>query len=117
MAAPGGRPVDRCAARALRFSQMVRQPIERIAEQMNELQKALAGARRAGRLLATEPSLPDGRGVPIPAGPLAVDLDDVAFASEGDSDVLVDLDLHLARSEEHTSELQSLMRTSTAISC
>src|SRR3546814_145054 len=63
---------------------------------MNGRKEALAGARRAGRLLATEPSLPDGRGVPIPAGPLAVDLDDVAFAYEGDSDVLVDLDLHLA---------------------
>jgi len=79
-----------------RFSQMIRQPIERIAEQMRELQKAAAGARRAGRLLATEPSVPDGRGVALPHGPLAVDLDDVAFAYKGDTDVLVDLDLHLA---------------------
>jgi ABC-type multidrug transport system fused ATPase/permease subunit len=79
-----------------RFSQMVRQPIERIAEQMRELQKATAGARRAGRLLATVPTLPDGRGERLPAGPLPVDLDGVAFAYAGDSDVLVDLDLHLA---------------------
>ncbi len=79
-----------------RFSQMVRQPIERIAEQMRELQKATAGARRAGRLLATVPSIPEGKGVPLPSGPLPVDLDDVAFAYAGDSDVLVDLDLHLA---------------------
>lgn len=78
-----------------RFSQMVRQPIERIAEQLNEMQKALAGARRAGRLLATVPSLPDGAGVPIPHGPLAVELEKVAFAYEGDTDVLVDVDLHL----------------------
>ena len=48
------------------------------------------------RLLATVPTLPDGRGDPLPAGPLAVDLDDVAFAYAGDTDVLVDLDLHLA---------------------
>lgn len=79
-----------------RFSQMVRQPIERIAEQMRELQKAAAGARRAGRLLNTEPAIPDGRGVPIPGDALAVDLDHVSFAYAGDSDVLVDLDLHLA---------------------
>ncbi len=79
-----------------RFSQMLRQPIERIAEQMREFQKASAGARRAARLLATVPTLPEGKGEPIPPGPLPVDLDDVAFAYAGDSDVLVDLDLHLA---------------------
>jgi ATP-binding cassette, subfamily B, bacterial len=79
-----------------RFSQMVRQPIERIAEQMREFQKAAAGARRAARLLATVPTLPDGRGDHLPPGPLPVDLDDVAFAYAGDTDVLVDLDLHLA---------------------
>ncbi len=79
-----------------RFSQMIRQPIERIAEQMREFQKAAAGARRAARLLAVEPSVPDGRGDPLPDGPLTVDLERVAFAYKGDSDVLVDLDLHLA---------------------
>ena len=79
-----------------RFSQMVRQPIERIAEQMREFQKAAAGARRAARLLATVPTLPDGRGDHLPPGPLRVDLEDVAFAYAGDTDVLVDLDLHLA---------------------
>ena len=66
-----------------RFSQMIRQPLERIAEQMREFQKAAAGARRAGRLLATEPSIPEGRGDPLPAGPLPVDLDGVAFAYAG----------------------------------
>ena len=75
---------------------MVRQPIERIAEQMREFQKAAAGARRAARLLATVPTLPEGRGDHLPPGPLPVDLDDVAFAYAGDTDVLVDLDLHLA---------------------
>ncbi len=79
-----------------RFSQMIRQPIERIAEQMREFQKAAAGARRAGRLLAAVPSVPEGRGDPLPPGPLPVDLDGVAFAYHGDTDVLVDLDLHLA---------------------
>lgn len=78
-----------------RFSQMVRVPIERIAEQMRELQKAAAGARRAGRLLSTEPALAEGRGEPLPAGALSVDLDHVTFAYAGDSDVLTDLDLHL----------------------
>jgi ABC-type multidrug transport system fused ATPase/permease subunit len=79
-----------------RFSQMVRQPLERLAEQLAEMQKATAGARRAGRLLATVPTLPEGRGEPIPPGALEVELDDVAFAYAGDTDVLVDLDLRLA---------------------
>jgi ABC-type multidrug transport system fused ATPase/permease subunit len=79
-----------------RFSQMVRQPIERIAEQMRELQKAAAGARRAGRLLATVPSVPEGRGDPLPDGPLEVELADVTFAYAGDSEVLDNLDLRLA---------------------
>jgi ATP-binding cassette subfamily B protein len=79
-----------------RFSQMVRQPIEQVAEQLRELQKASAGARRAARLLAEVPAVPDGGGVPLPAGALAVDLDAVAFAYAGDRDVLVGLDLHLA---------------------
>lgn len=78
-----------------RFSQMIRQPIERIAEQMREAQKAAAGARRATRLMAVEPSIPDGRGDPLPDGPLDVRLDHVSFAYQGDRDVLVDLDLHL----------------------
>lgn len=79
-----------------RFSQMIRQPIERIAEQMREFQKAAAGARRASRLLAEQPSIPDGRGDPLPDGPLEVHLDHVSFAYKGDTDVLVDLDLRIA---------------------
>ncbi len=78
-----------------RFSQMLRQPVERIAEQMREFQKAAAGARRAARLLAEVPTVPDGRGDALPAGPLAVELDGVAFAYAGDTDVLVDLDLRV----------------------
>ncbi|HEX8803430.1 MAG TPA: ABC transporter ATP-binding protein, partial [Acidimicrobiales bacterium] len=58
-----------------RFSQMVREPVERMAEQVRELQKAAAGARRAGRLLATTPAIADGPGTPLPDGALAVDLD------------------------------------------
>jgi ATP-binding cassette, subfamily B, bacterial len=78
-----------------RYSQIVRQPIERIAEQLREAQKAAAGARRAARLLAEVPAVPDGRGDPLPAGPLALDLERVSFAYDGDRDVLSELDLHL----------------------
>lgn len=65
-----------------RYSEMLRQPLERIAEQMKEMQKALAGARRAAGLLDTEPALlPGPLGVgSLPAGPLALGFNDVSFA-------------------------------------
>ena len=43
-----------------RYSEMLRQPLEAIAEQLKEFQKAIAGARRASTLLDTEPAIPDG---------------------------------------------------------
>lgn len=63
----------------LRFSQLVSDPIWRVAEQLAEAQKAVAGTRRAARLLATEPRLVDGDGPAPPAGPLEVELRDVTF--------------------------------------
>ncbi|CAN5741337.1 ABC transporter ATP-binding protein [soil metagenome] len=63
-----------------RFAQMVRQPLESVAEQLTEFQRAIAGSRRAARLLATRPALVDGPGTPLPSGPLAVEFDNVVFA-------------------------------------
>jgi len=78
-----------------RFAQMVREPLERIAEQMREFQKALAGGRRASRLLATEVRIVDGAGTPLPDGPLAVDLDHVDFGYRDGRPVLSGVDVHL----------------------
>ncbi len=78
-----------------RFAQMVREPLERIAEQMRDFQKALAGGRRASRLLATEPRIVDGAGEPLPSGALSVDLDHVGFSYGDGRKVLHDVDLHL----------------------
>ena len=41
----------------LRFSQMVSDPLWRVAEQLSEAQKAIAGSRRAARLLAERSAL------------------------------------------------------------
>jgi ABC-type multidrug transport system fused ATPase/permease subunit len=81
-----------------RFSQMLRQPLERIAEQLKEFQRAMAGATRAARLLATEPALADGHldASALPAGSLAVDLDHVTLAYETGRPALHEIDLHLA---------------------
>jgi ABC-type multidrug transport system fused ATPase/permease subunit len=86
-----------------RFSQMIREPLERIAEQMREFRKAAAGARRAARMLATQPRIVDGAGAALPAGPLSVELDHVELIYDDEEDegdeahpVLHDIDLRIA---------------------
>lgn len=65
-----------------RYSEMLRQPLEQIAEQLKEFQKALAGAHRASTMLATTPAVPDGHltSESLPPGPLGVQFDAVTFA-------------------------------------
>ena len=72
----------------LRFSQMVADPLWRVAEQLAEAQKAVAGTRRAARLLAEESRLPDGERADLAAGPLSVSFDDVSFGYGTGTDVL-----------------------------
>ena len=81
-----------------RYSEMLRQPLERIAEQLKEFQKAIAGARRASMMLATETTLPDGTldATALPSGALAVDFDDVTFTYRGAAEpALRHIDLHV----------------------
>ena len=62
-----------------RYSQLVSEPLWEVAEQLSEMQKAVAGTRRAARLLATESAIRDGDGPDLPAGPLEFELDEVTF--------------------------------------
>jgi ATP-binding cassette subfamily B protein len=87
-----------------RYADMLRQPLQRIAEQLKEFQKAMAGARRAANLLATEPRITDGPldGTALPATgqgrghALSVSFDDVTFAYDGGgTPALEAIDLHL----------------------
>ncbi len=81
-----------------RYSEMLRQPLERIAEQMKEFQKAMAGARRASILLSTEPAIADGAGgdEALPSGALSVDFDHVTFTYGADATpALHAIDLHI----------------------
>jgi ATP-binding cassette, subfamily B, bacterial len=81
-----------------RYADMLRQPLERIAEQLKEFQKAMAGARRASTLLATAPAIADGPddGSGLPAGALTVDFEGVTFSYDGRVAAVHDVDLHLA---------------------
>lgn len=71
----------------LRFSQMVSDPLWRVAEQLAEAQKAIAGTRRAARLLSERSALPDGA-AELPPGALAVGFRDVSFGYGTGTDVL-----------------------------
>jgi ABC-type multidrug transport system fused ATPase/permease subunit len=80
------------------YTQMVRHPFERMIDQLQQYQKALASIARIGGLLAERPSLPEpvGGGRSLPPGALSVELEDVGFAyADDDEVVLADIDLHL----------------------
>jgi ATP-binding cassette subfamily B protein len=82
-----------------RYADMLRKPLEQIAEQLKEFQKAMAGARRASTLLATDPAIADGPddGAALPHDALSVDLDAVTFAyGDQGAPALRQVDLHLA---------------------
>ena len=80
------------------YTQLVRQPLERMTDQLQFLQGALAGAGRLRQLLAETRSLTVPlSGEPLPAGALALELDgvDFAYADDGEA-VLAGIDLCLA---------------------
>ena len=77
----------------LRFSQLVSDPLWRVAEQLAEAQKAIAGTRRASRLLATHTALVDGEGPDLVEGALEVELRGVTFGYGTGHPVLDGIDL------------------------
>ena len=86
------------------YTDMLRRPIEQLRRELEQMQQAVASIGRVTELLRTNNRLPEGRGSPIPAGPLAVELEGVSFAYElsgadGDDLVLRDISLTLAPGE------------------
>jgi ATP-binding cassette subfamily B protein len=86
------------------YTDMLRRPIEQLRRELEEMQRAVASVGRITELLRTESRLADGRGDPIPAGALGVELDGVSFAydssgTERDDLVLRDISLRLAPGE------------------
>ncbi len=81
------------------YAEMIRHPIERIREQMDDMQKAGAAVVRVRELLDVRNPLPDHGTAELPAGSLSVELRRVDFAyGDGNGDgerVLHDLNLHL----------------------
>jgi ATP-binding cassette subfamily B protein len=85
------------------YTELLRQPIERIRMRLQELQEADAGIARIQELLDTRPALAEGDGRPVPPGALRVDFDRVSFGYDGaaapDERVLHEIDLHLEAGE------------------
>ncbi len=77
------------------YTELLRQPIERISDDVQDLQQADASMGRIETLLGTAPRLADGPGAALPSGPLAVELDGVSFGYAEDAPVLRDVSVRL----------------------
>jgi len=64
------------------YTELLRRPIEQLRRELEEMQQAFASIARVQELLGTSSRLEDGTGAVLPAGPLAVEIDDVSFAYE-----------------------------------
>jgi ABC-type multidrug transport system fused ATPase/permease subunit len=69
-------------------TEMLRQPTEQIRNELQDLQQADASIGRIQALLATVPRVVDGKGIDLPPGPLAVELEGVCFGYAQDAPVL-----------------------------
>jgi ABC-type multidrug transport system fused ATPase/permease subunit len=78
----------------LQYVQLVRRPIEQMTQELQELQKAAGGIVRIDQLRHLGSSIADGS-EDLPAGPLAIEFDNVSFSYE-DRGVLDDVSFTLA---------------------
>ncbi len=77
------------------YTELLRRPIEQLRTEIEQLQQAFASIGRVQELLGERSRLGAGGDAPIPAGPVAVELDGVSFGYEDDL-VLKDVTLRLA---------------------
>jgi ATP-binding cassette, subfamily B, bacterial len=79
------------------YSAMLQQPLRQLTQQLQELQRAVAGAARIQELYFTETNIHDPVDSPerLPSGPLAVEFDRVSFHYVPDNPVLRDVSLRL----------------------
>lgn len=77
------------------YSWLITQPLALLAQQMQDVQVAIAGIERIQRLFTTTSVIRDGPGAPLPIGPLAVVCDRVSFAYAAETPVLRDVSFTL----------------------
>jgi ATP-binding cassette subfamily B protein len=78
------------------YTEMLRNPIEQLTREMQELQRASAGIVRIRELLAIRGEIPDGPGAALPRGPLGLEFDHVWFGYGEEGHVLEDVSFQLA---------------------
>ncbi|MEX2229508.1 MAG: ABC transporter ATP-binding protein [Dehalococcoidia bacterium] len=78
------------------YTQILRRPLEQIADQLKEFQRAAAAVGRVNELLALEPILHEGTRDGAVDGAAAVEFDHVSFAYDAREPVLRDIDFTLA---------------------
>lgn len=77
------------------YTEMLRMPLDRLTEQLRELQKASAGIGRVQTLFDTQIEVKDGPGVTLPSGALGVAFKNVGFGYGEDELVIKDLSFRL----------------------
>jgi|GEM_PF-1675335 len=78
------------------YMQLLRRPLELIAEQLKEFQRASAGVGRVHELQAIRSAIPDAGRTLLPNGPLALELDNLHFGYGEAEPVVAELDVTLA---------------------
>jgi ATP-binding cassette subfamily B protein len=78
------------------YTELLRQPIEQLRDEVQDLQQADASMGRIEALLTIAPRLIDGPGDALPPGPLAVELAGVSFGYTPETPVLRAVSVRLA---------------------
>lgn len=79
-----------------RLADMLREPTNRLRNEVQDFQQAAAALVRVQALMAEHPRIVDGVGTPLPDGTLAIELDHVTYAYRKDEPVLRDISLRIA---------------------
>ena len=79
-----------------RYTRMLREPVEQIRDEIQDLQQADASISRIEALLRIQPRIVDGPVSSLPSGPLAIELENVSFAYAEDAPVLRNVSFSLA---------------------
>ncbi|MGI6207834.1 MAG: ABC transporter ATP-binding protein [Anaerolineae bacterium] len=77
------------------YTMMLIWPMQRITQQLQNLQQAAAGIVRIQELMRLRPTITDGDGPLLPSGPLSVEFEDVSFRYDEDEPVLEGLNFRL----------------------
>jgi ATP-binding cassette, subfamily B, bacterial len=77
------------------YTDMLRNPLDQMTRQLQDLQKAGAGVARVQELFDIQPTIHDGPGAILPDGPLAVEFADVTFSYNGEDKVLENIAFRL----------------------